>query len=111
MAAYSLNQTDTVVRNVDGALIPNDPSNRDRIEYVAWLANGGVPDPYVRPAEEIAQDQRRAAFNSDASRADLLTRLRSATPAQISAYVDTNVTNLADARALFKRILLVLAQV
>ena len=47
MADYQLTDTDTVIRTRDGACIPNDPDNRDWIEYQAWLADGGVPDPYV----------------------------------------------------------------
>jgi hypothetical protein len=38
-----------VVRTADSAHIPNDAANRDRIAYEAWLADGGVPDPYVAP--------------------------------------------------------------
>lgn len=110
MALYQLTATDSVVR-ADGSYIPNDPDNRDYAEYLKWLGDGGVPDPYVKSAETIAREARRAAFDADAFRADLLERLRSASPAQISAYVDNNVTNLVEARALFKRILLVLAQV
>ena len=49
MADYQLTATDTVLRTADGANIPNDPANRDWVEYQQWLADGGVPDPYVPP--------------------------------------------------------------
>jgi hypothetical protein len=49
MAAYQLTATDVVMRTADGAFIPNDPANRDRVAYEQWLADGGVPDPYVPP--------------------------------------------------------------
>ena len=45
MSDYKLTGTDIVVRTGDNASIPNDPANRDRIEYEQWLADGGVPDP------------------------------------------------------------------
>jgi hypothetical protein len=44
-----------VVRIEDGACIPNDPANRDWVEYEAWLGDGGVPDPYVPPKPEMPE--------------------------------------------------------
>ena len=35
--------------------IPNDSANRDRVEYDKWLADGGVPDPYVPPAPIVPE--------------------------------------------------------
>jgi hypothetical protein len=50
MTDYQLTATDaSVIRTEDGACIPNDPANRDWVEYQKWLEDGGVPDPYVEP--------------------------------------------------------------
>jgi hypothetical protein len=49
MAEYRLTDTNDVIRTADDAVIPNDPDNRDRVEYEKWLADGGVPDPYAEP--------------------------------------------------------------
>jgi hypothetical protein len=63
-----------------------------------------VPNPAV-----VAGQQRQDAFRADAGRGDLLTRLLTATPAQIDTYVDNNVTTIAQARTLFKAILKLIA--
>jgi hypothetical protein len=48
MAEYQLTVDDShVVRTADMATIPADPTNADYQAYQAWLAAGGVPDPYV----------------------------------------------------------------
>jgi hypothetical protein len=49
MAEYELTRSDVVLRTADQVFIPNDPANRDRMEYEAWLKVGKTPDPYVPP--------------------------------------------------------------
>jgi hypothetical protein len=68
---YQLTATDIVIRNSDGAHIPNDPDNRDRVEYDGWLEAGGVPDPYVPPdpippAPDALAEAQRANARLDA---------------------------------------------
>ncbi len=60
-------------------------------------------------ALQQAQSTRDAAISSDPRRVDLLNRLRTATPAQISNYIDNNVTDLAGVRSILKAILIVLS--
>ncbi len=56
-----------------------------------------------------AEEQRIVALKADAFRQDLVDKLTSASARQINDFVDANVTDLSSARAMFKRILLVLA--
>jgi hypothetical protein len=48
--AYTLTEDNCVIRATDGALIPNDPANRDYAEYQEWLKAGNTPTPYTPPA-------------------------------------------------------------
>tara|TARA_R100000458_G_C8040246_1_gene91886 strand:- start:17 stop:172 length:156 start_codon:yes stop_codon:yes gene_type:complete len=49
MADYKLGTTmnglTSILRKIDGALIPHDEANTDYQEYLAWKAEGNTPDP------------------------------------------------------------------
>lgn len=47
---YTLTQTGFILRDADGACIPNDPANADYQVFVAWKAGGNTPTPYTPPA-------------------------------------------------------------
>ena len=52
MADYQLTDPmsgGTIIRTEDNTYIPPDPANRDYAEYLRWVDEGGVPDPYVEP--------------------------------------------------------------
>lgn len=51
-----------VIRLTDGAFIPNDKSNRDWIEYKAWLTWGNVPLP-EHTTEDITSKRREDVAN------------------------------------------------
>jgi len=83
--------------------------------FISAWHRGDVTQPTMTEVRAVDTDaidaaSREGQFDSNAERTDLLNRLRTATPAQINSYVDANVTNIAEARALFKKILLVLAK-
>lgn len=47
---YKLTSSNSVIRTVDGAGIPNDPTSTDYASYLAWIAAGNVPVPADTPS-------------------------------------------------------------
>jgi hypothetical protein len=52
---YTLTNSTHILRS-DGACIPADPQNTDYAAYLAWVAEGNTPEPYVAP-EPTVQDK------------------------------------------------------
>ena len=48
---YTLTSPTTVQRDADNAFIPFDEANTDYQAYLAWLAEGNTPNPYIPPPE------------------------------------------------------------
>jgi hypothetical protein len=55
---YKLTKTTDILRS-DGWFIPAEPANTMYQEYLAWLAEGNTPEPYVAPPTPIPQTVTR----------------------------------------------------
>lgn len=109
MADYRLTLSpDIVIRTADGAAIPNSMDNADWRVYQEWLGAGNTPDPAPGPT---AEETRENALLGDTDRQAIINAIRTATPTQIKNYVNNNVTDLASARQMLMRILLLVAMV
>jgi len=87
MAEYRLTATDeSVIRIVDMAAIPPDPANRDYAEYLQWVEDGGVPDPYVppEPVPPQATEGQTLAFDHE----NRIRALEGQPPLSVSDFVD-----------------------
>jgi len=54
---YTSTNSTTIIRDADGANIPDDLANTDYQAYLAWLAEGNTPNPYVPPAPPAIPQQ------------------------------------------------------
>jgi hypothetical protein len=60
MADYKLTDNDTIIRTNDGASIPPDPANSDRIAYDEWVEEGNTPDAADAAPDPTWQEKRQA---------------------------------------------------
>jgi len=59
---YKIGKFENIIRVEDKAHIPSDPINIDYQQYLAWVAQGNTPEPYIEPPPPIPQSltQRQA---------------------------------------------------
>lgn len=109
---YKLTKFSSITRLADGACIPADERNADYGEFLAWVAAGNTPDPVDPPTADelsaIAQATDAAEAEAVAKADTVIQYLRDHTPAECEAYVQAQVTDLASARALLKKVAVVL---
>jgi hypothetical protein len=53
---YTINQLGNIIRDADGAFIPDDPANTDYAAYLEWVAAGNTATPYQ--SGEILADMK-----------------------------------------------------
>jgi hypothetical protein len=68
-----------------------------------------LPPSTPREIEEQQREDRVAQLKAQSDVVDLANRLKNSTPAEIDAWIDNNVGNLAQARAVLKAMLKVMA--
>jgi hypothetical protein len=88
-------------------------------EYMAWVAAGNTPDPQppdpplpdptpeelAARAELISRRQMRDAMRADGT----IAFIRTHTPAEVEAWVNTNVTDLASAKNVLSKVAMIVA--
>lgn len=77
----------------------------------AVIAAYKLASPYEPPPPPSASQIRYQAFQSDSNRQAILAAISTATPAQVATYVNNQVTDLASAKAMLVKVVLLLATV
>jgi len=52
---YKFSAENSIIRTLDGASIPLDPTNKDYLEYLQWVEQGNVAEPYVATTPTILE--------------------------------------------------------
>jgi hypothetical protein len=89
---YKLHYRGGVLRLADGAYIPKDAINLDWQDYIVWLSLGNVPEAADAPPGPSQNDVDAAAARAYAK----LAALMQMTPESVQAWVQANVTNVAE---------------
>lgn len=87
-----------LLRLADKACIPADPANSDWQAFQKWVVEGNTPQPADPPPPPTQDELDVTAARQYAK----LQALRNMTPAEVGAWVDANVNNLADAKDVLK---------
>lgn len=117
--AYKLRfNTTGVIRLADNAHIPEDEANQDWREFLAWQAEGNIPDPAETPGETAAREAQELEHTEQTVLRDNLKmdavfdQLKTATPAQINTFVNNQFAAFtAQQRAVMKMLIQVAALV
>lgn len=73
---YKLANFAGLFRLTDNAFIPEDPTNTDYQQYLAWIEKGNKPEPAdVPPARSVEQERERARAALNPLRDTFLNRL------------------------------------
>ena len=60
---YKLTDSETIIRILDGASIPNDPANTDYQAYLEWVEEGNTPEAADVPPDPTYKELRAAEYN------------------------------------------------
>ena len=89
----------------ENAFLTVDITDQPQVQ-IGWTHEGG--DVFSAPPpptpEELARAARRAAWSTEAAADAFIDSLRDVTPAEIKAFVQNNVTDLASARTFISKL-------